>query len=486
LKAFAAAAALSACERVTGPAAPTVQRRRDAMDKKPRFLIVLGATGGASIIDSFLAVRASECASASTLNTFPDAAVSQVGPFRAVKYDAPNVGAIPFPVSADQNAFVTKHQSEMLVATNIGTSVNHTIAQKRSITGNAAWKGRTLQECVALEYGAGFPLPNVNMGFGGYLERGTDDSLPTACFSEPVIQPSVWPIGLHGSRGLKGVPGADLIALGRQVRDEKLDPQSVFTRRFGQSSKLAQWLEQRKNGRDIEALDLVTKLNILPDTPQTPLSDYGFGQSPDADALRAKFPNFLTDPIEGQAALAFLLLKNRVSCAVTLSPSFNVAVASQMSLSNLPLAFDYSHQDHRGCQAFMWSHVLSIADRLIDLLKAEPFDDSGESLWDRTLIYVATDFGRTRTRAADSMSFSTGHHMNNAVVIISPLVKGGTVLGGVDPNTTLLYGYDSETGAPQPGNLDSNEPTTFGGILHALDVDTMGSGLPDGKAFRKA
>ena len=40
-------------------------------------------------------------------------------------------------------------------------------------------------------------------------------------------------------------------------------------------------------------------------------------------------------------ALAFLLLKNRVSVAVTIGPSFNVVLTNQ--LDNPPLAFDFSH-----------------------------------------------------------------------------------------------------------------------------------------------
>src|SRR5687767_7130585 len=52
--------------------------------KKPRFLIVIGAMGGASIIDSFLAIRGSESANAANINTFPDAEVLDVAgsPFR--------------------------------------------------------------------------------------------------------------------------------------------------------------------------------------------------------------------------------------------------------------------------------------------------------------------------------------------------------------------------------------------------------------------
>jgi hypothetical protein len=62
--------------------------RRDGLGKPPKFLIVISASGGASIIDSFLAIRQSECATPNTLNVFPDASVSTIGNFRAARYSA--------------------------------------------------------------------------------------------------------------------------------------------------------------------------------------------------------------------------------------------------------------------------------------------------------------------------------------------------------------------------------------------------------------
>ena len=115
--------------------------RRDPLSGKPKFLIVVAAAGGASIVDSFLAVRESEAkANAARLNTFPDSAVQSVAgsPFRAVRFMGSKLGSIPISVSTDQLAFVQKYADDMLVATSLGTSVNHSVAQKRAITGNAA------------------------------------------------------------------------------------------------------------------------------------------------------------------------------------------------------------------------------------------------------------------------------------------------------------------------------------------------------------
>jgi hypothetical protein len=484
--------ALSMC--ATGGAATLstlLHERRgvaQTQDKKPYFLIVLPGAGGASIIDSALAIRHSESPNWETVNSFPDNEVLAIpdSPLRAVNMRRGNVGQIPIPFVSDQAAFVNRHKQDMMAVTVTGTSVNHRVAQKRSLTGNEAWNGRTLQEVVALEYGAGFPLPNVNMTGDGYILRGTDDSLPAYCFHEPVADATVWPVGLDGSKGIKDLPSRALIEKARAVREGALEAESPFGRTFARSKRLALWRSQRQQQQDLEAKDLITKLMFVPDIPQIPLSEYGLLESPDGRRVREVFPSFLQDPLEAQAALAFLLIKHRVSVTVSISPSFGVLVnTAQRELTNPPLAFDFSHNSHRGAQAIMWQRIYRIADGLIRLLQNEEFDaGTGESYWDRTLIYVATEFGRDKRRTNGADDFGTAHHLNNGYVVISPLANGNRVLGGVDPATGLTYGFDPETGAPDR-NRNMMERDIYAGILHALKVDTSGSGLPDVRAMRK-
>ena len=50
------------------------------------------------------------------------------------------------------------------------------------------------------------------------------------------------------------------------------------------------------------------------------------------------------------------------------------------------------------------------------------------------------------------MSFGTGHHLNNGSLIVSPFANGNRVLGGVDPDTGLTYGFDPRTGDPERGS----------------------------------
>lgn len=486
---------LSAAGALTASSLGGKRALAQSQPQDPRFLIVLGGTGGASLIDSFLAIRESESQNAATINAYPDAAVQSIDgtPFRAIDRTGPAVGAIPAPFQSNQSAFVQKHASDMMVATMTGTSVNHAVAQKRALTGNEAWAGRTLQELVALQYGEGLALANVAMATGtSFIQPGTDRSLPTHCYPETVATPALWPLSLHGTRGLDG-PNPAFVNMANKVRDDKLDPESKFAQVFAENAKLKRWVRQRQAQAQLETQDLIQKLMLYPDSPEYPLTQYGLAESDSGPRVREAFPRFNEDPLEAQAALAFLLLKNRVSVSVSIGPSFNAALAEGAGgdngfelgdLINTPIAFDFSHQAHRDTQALMWTRVLSIADRLIDLLKSEEFS-GGQSFWDRSLIYVATDFGRDKIRPANADAFGTSHHLNNGILAISPMVRGNTVLGGVDPNTGLTYGFNPQTGAPEPGR-EMTEPEIFSGLLGALGVETTGANLPSVPAMRRS
>ncbi|TNE44266.1 MAG: hypothetical protein EP343_31440 [Deltaproteobacteria bacterium] len=470
--------------------------------KDPKFLIVLAASGGASLVDSFLAIRESESANAPTLNCFPDKLVKSVegSPFRAVDQRLDAIGPIPMPSTTNQSEFVKKHKQDMMVVTQTGSSVNHEVAQRRCVTGNEIWAGRTLQECVAAEYGESYALPNVLLASGTqFIQHGTDTGLPTYALGEKVANPSLWPLGLHGTKGLTDIDPS-LIQQMRLLRDESLDPHTRFTKLYQNNKALQRWTRTRGESlRNLEAQDLISKLMLYPDSAKYPLKKSGLAPSPSAQLVREKFPNLEVDPLETQAALAFLLLKFRVSVAVTIAPNFDVTAVGdhdiygnltgggkklpEGTVLNTPIAFDFSHQAHRATQAFMWNRVLGVADRLIDLLKSEEYA-SGESFWDRTLIYVATEFGRVKNRPANAPDFGTAHSLNNGFLVLSPLANGNTLLGGVDPDTAMTYGWDTTTGKADKGR-NAEEKEIFAGVLQALGVDTSPANLPDVRAMRK-
>jgi hypothetical protein len=477
------------------------QRRAHALPRPAeagdrRFVIVLCASGGASIIDSVLAIRASESASAATINCFPDSLVQSIegSPFRAVDLESQSLASINMPFSANQSNFVRKHHPDMMAVTWTRTSVNHLVGQRRAVTGNEAWNGRTLQEVNALAHGTGCLVPNAHLITGsGYTERGGDASLPATCYGEAIPDPALWPLALHGVQGIRHPVDPALLARARALRDQSLEPGSHFTQAFGQSPALAHWKELRGvRQAEVENAELIRKLMIYTDA-ELPLAEHGLAASPNAQLVRERFAGFAEDPLEAQAALAFLLIKYGVSVSVTLGPGFDAVIDEDADLSgglppgvvkNPPIAFDFSHQGHRSTQAFMWDRLLRVADGLIDLLQGQEYA-GGESLWDRTLLYVASDFGRSKGRPANAEDFGSSHDLNDGVLLISPLVRGNTVLGGVDPDTAMTYGFDPRTGAPEPGR-HMTEPEIYAGMVQALGIDTAGSGLPDMPAMRRA
>jgi hypothetical protein len=267
---------------------------------------------------------------------------------------------------------------------------------------------------------------------------------------------------------------------------------------FQNAPRLVEWHDLRGTPQErIEGYDLVQKLMFLSHSEDFPLADYGLGSSPAAAQVQEVFPALGLDPLEASAALAFLLLKYRVSVSVTLGPSFDFVFDDTVpfsdadsgalprnSVRNPPLAFDVSHQGHRSGQAVMWSRLYGVVDGLRRLLQSEDMGD-GSSMWDHTLVYVASDFGREKHRPSGAVDWGTGHHLNNGVAMFSPLVPGDTLRGGVDPDTLLTYGFDPSTGQPDVGRT-MTEAEIFSGILGALEVDVAGSGLPDMPAMRRA
>jgi hypothetical protein len=149
------------------------------------------------------------------------------------------------------------------------------------------------------------------------------------------------------------------------------------------------------------------------------------------------------------------------------------------AIVDAPFAFDFAHNLHRIVQSLMWSHTTSILDTLITLLKTYDYmgDPSLGKMWDRSLIYVATEFGRDKLRPAGASSWGTSHHLNNGSLLISPLLKGNAVYGGVDPRTGLTYGFDPVTGTPDKSRV-FNESDVYSVIAGALNLD-----VPAARAF---
>ncbi len=232
---------------------------------------------------------------------------------------------------------------------------------------------------------------------------------------------------------------------------------------------------------------MINRLNPFADSKDLPFKNFGLDPNQDGEILGAAFPEIGADPLQNQALLAYLAVTQGLTCTATFGLGMNVTLdgkdVNKPLLTNTPTAFDYSHNAHRATQAVLWHKVLDTLDRLITLLKANEYRN-GESYWDHLMIYIATEFGRDKKRKDSAREFPTGHDTNNGVVIISPRVQVGRILGGVDSKTLRTFGFDPEAGEPEPGR-EMTEREIYAGILHALEVDTSGSGLPSMRAMRR-
>ncbi|MCX6129180.1 MAG: hypothetical protein NTX25_08990, partial [Proteobacteria bacterium] len=89
-------------------------------------------------------------------------------------------------------------------------------------------------------------------------------------------------------------------------------------------------------------------------------------------------------------------------------------------------------------------------------------------MWDRSMIYVATEFGRDKVASGGS-----GHHLNNGVLMISPMLQGNKIFGGVDTTTGLTYGFDPTSGAPNTG-IVMKEKHHYSAMCHAMGINFEG------------
>jgi len=469
----AAAAAAAAL-----PLSFTLRRAKAQPRADQKFLFVITATGGGSIIDSFLPVAQSTSPDrerAQSLVVYPDAAIeqpagSEIRVLRNLR--APGL----FQSDYDTTELVRKHHRDMCVVTVEGTSVNHVVAQKRAITGAGIDGGRTLMEAMAMHQGEGLLLPNCNMGSGGYAEPGSRPDVPAAARSEVIADPALYAVATHGFAGLPRAPGAAAVAQARGVR-EQLDERSAFAQRHAGSALRRRFLSLRRDVMPrLESEDLIHRLLLIQSSEGLPLEDYGLGltaaQNAELTRLLEIFPRLGEDSLQAQAALGFLLARNGTTSAVTMGPSFAPNFLDDGTIPDTPIAFDFSHNDHVSSQNVMWSRLSMMIDGLVTLLKEAPHGDG--SMWDRSLIYVATDFGRSKNRPRGSLTFSSGHHLNNGNLLLSPLLRGNRVYGGVDPSTCLTYGFDPLTGDPEP------ETVMREGHLYSLVCQAMGIDLPNG------
>ena len=435
-----------------------------------KYVFVIGAVGGASILDSFLPIAQSEN---NGLNSYADDMLAKPAGsnLRCVKPIPDNSiqGATPLGVDYSMETFLQKNFQDTVVVSQECTSVNHGVGRVRALTGDNIFSGRTLTEAVAGKYGNDLLLANCNLSTEiGFNVPGSDNTLERYAVQKEVQDPLLFGLASHRTLGIAGAPQFDMMEKARAVRKEmdKLSPKGVT---FYNTQLIKSYLSlQNSVPTQFEQANLINKLNLLQDTDDVKIADYGLTRNPNLDKIMNVFPNYLNDPFEAQASLAYLLVKNQFTCSVTLSPSSMPVFDSSGKILNPPNAFDYSHNQHGAAQNAMWNRVCKVADGLITLLKQEQAPQmDGTSLWDHSLIYVATEFGRDKSGAG------TGHHLNNGNLLISPLLKGNQFYGSLDVSTGLTTGFDPVSGNPG-AQFRLKEGHVYSLASHALGVEFPG------------
>jgi hypothetical protein len=445
-----------------------------ARDRK--LLFVFCAFGGASIIDSFLPIPESavgDAALAATLNVYPDALVEQIS--------GSNLRHVGLLADSDYSFYVKptnmgellrRHGQDAAVIAHDVSSVNHAIGQQRSLNGAGINRGRTLLEAMAVRYGGGMSLPSCNMARGGFIEHGSDVTVPLRARHELITAPLLFAMGTHGYRGLAGLPASAGVERARSIR-EQLDRESVFASTFAKSPRLQTYLQKRRDARtDFEAAGMIDKLLLL--EPGSVDPRLGLVGSEIASVLREKLPVMEIDEVQAQLALGFLLTYHGMSSSIAVGLREDPPIVEAGPL-NTPIAFDFSHTNHRMTQNIMWGRTAALLDTFIGLLKQYDYmgDPALGKMWDRSLIYVASEFGRSKSRPSGSTGWSTAHDLNNGSLIISPLIRGNRVYGGVDPKTGRTYGFDPATGQPDPASKFF-EGDVYSLLAHALDIPFAG------------
>jgi hypothetical protein len=295
--------------------------------------------------------------------------------------------------------------------------------------------------------------------------------VPAWARAELVNSPALFPLSTDPVRGLLGTPARAEVDRARAVRT-KLDQASPFASAHAASALRRRYVELRDTlSTNLMNANLISKLMVIPDASTglpggLRLHERDLESSPDGQKIWSAFPNVMTDAMHAQGALAFLAAKMGVSSVVTLSPGATVYLPDGMVLGT-PIGFDYSHVDHVIGQNVMWSRLGALVDGLITLLKSEPLGSG--SMWDRSFIYVATEFGRSKRKEGGT----SGHELNNANLFISPMVKGNRMFGGIDPTNMMFYGFDRRTGEPAKGTM-MREADLYSLVAHAFDVQFEG------------
>lgn len=407
-----------------------------------RYLFIVAAPGGANMTDCFLAHNKGPGAYSYDLLLEP-----QFTPFNCVIPRYNTVGwSLPIGNGYSQMSFLESHHQNMAVIAHEAKTLDRGAAARQVMTGNGVNNGRTLAEHIAAAYRGRYTLPNVSMATTDFAAPGTDPYLNDSARAELIADPLMFAFATHGFAGLSHQPSAAKVQLERQLR-LSLEKNSKFYQENSSHPTVTRYLYNREViMTSLEKNRLMMNL-LIDGSADERYRRHGLKMSAEMATLRRQFSQLGSDPFEAQMALAFLLAKRGLTNVVTVAPGTNVVLSADgKSANTAPMGFNWSHTDHRGGQNSMWSYVLKNVDGLIQLLKGTDVDGdpANGKMWDKSVIYITSDFGRDRVSQGGSE-----RHTNNAHLIVSPLVNGNRVYGSFDENTGLIGGFNPSTGEPE-------------------------------------
>ena len=385
-----------------------------------RRCVLVGAPGGASFLDSFMAIRDTGHSRYSRINAWHPSLMSlpvSRYPFTSVECWAVAGGHTTYNLSA-QTSLVTRFGREMVVATQQARSLEHVEAQQQVLRGSVT--GPSFMDEVGRTSSTPFGHIHLLEKKGGF-QLASDDT--SSAGLNLLLTPSE-------IAALKDDP--EISALGRALYDPRLSMRhrGEALARAGDLERIAKafllfWEEVPSGADPAEAAFAELGNRLLPDWANHPLMQ--------------------------QALVASMMIRYDLASALTLSPVVWGVERPHVG-PEIRSAFDGSHRAHRATQAVLWSEISSVLLGLRVLL--ETCTTARGSLAAETLLLVASEFGRSDVRPRGAAEWSSYHAADSAVLAIAPFLRGGRLLGD-HPRRQARMGWDPATGSALPGVVNT-------------------------------
>jgi hypothetical protein len=330
------------------------------------------------------------------------------------------------------------------------STLTHEVGRRYMITGQVpigiSARGASLSTLIASHLGDQNPIPHLSHkvesyhtdqpAYAGALSIGAVDQLKYLLKDQLGIPSNLPPQVIGAIQDLY----QQQLNYAKALTDQSQDP-------IWQQQETLKYLETRTKVRQLIHSHLADQFDF---------------SSPNLNPLKQQY-RLHQNPLEspyGRAALAAQAIKTGLSRTVTVSLSEGLDTHDQAWATDHPV------------RLFQGFDALSC---LIEDLKATPATEGG-NLFDHTLIYVFSEFGRTPLL---NIRGGRDHHPCNSAILmgsnIRPLIFGSSSNQGMAPQKFTDQGIASDTGKPlRPGDLAKT-------ILSAIGIEDGNQGRIQGE-----